>query len=634
MAAPEWNTSPECTNEEHARNLLLNYHLAFQWNLPFPQYPSAPLLYPPPGKSDVFKFPRSSSSAANVDIDAMSTGLVDAIPLCPPPVTMDRIREMSRTVRATAEHTVSLNKIHFTAREGNPLLCDEDFALVDTELDKGILESRSLPSLRSLMKPTYTEIGLIPAAARADAREERLNPQWEERVAAHQALREATPMAHTPTRVDTLAAVGMGSAVVDAASIWQDETRSSFRHANNVDADFFTMLRLVATRKLGLAVAAQGPSSPVEDEALTFVFCFLRLLFQTSSVEARQSVWSAFRSAATSKIASSLLSELAPFGDAWTRLGTQYAELLMTRAPSKTALPFGRRKEDGGDGSEFADDGTIILISNNDLASLEEERQVGATGSGPTKPSLRHAMHPSKANVYAVDVLPVLPSHFVEASSSVAATPLAGDAQGLTRVVYRGLNNRRPAPHVLVQSDGAFLEGTSSPNVPLADFGTIAVRSNRHEFFSQISVEDGISRVSTSAVLMQLQPATAASTATITALSLGERRVAIYQTLPRTITLKRALARDVHATDYIIGFDASIDEQKLKQQRTELQAKKANFQQLMAERKAMQGHSDPTIQHDVTGITLQQKVEDGIDVQDLLDAPEVANDFAPEINGS
>jgi hypothetical protein len=538
-------------------SIKTNLQLSFQFGVTFPEYPSVPLLYTPPVKGEVFDFPRGVSS---VDLEVMSTGLVEAVPLCPPPATMERHRALSDVVRATNAQAAALERIYYTPQEANRLLSDEDFRLVDTELDKSILESRDLPNLRSLMKPTYTEIGLAPAVVRATARDERLHPHWEQKIREQAALRAATPMADTPTRADTTTVFTSGS--VDPAAMWMEATKASFKHARLVDECFVSFLRFIAARKLGLLDSAECASSQVhthDDKCVTFAFCFLRQIQSRTPETQRQGLWNAFREAAVDPetkldTLGSLVNALSGGSDDWGQLARRFSELRSVARDGGAdggVLPFSPEQELQADGKSI----TVLTL----LDSLARPANI-----------LRH---PTKPNVFPVEVIPILPSHFPEAihsASSIIPPALAGDAKGLTKVTLLGCTRRAAGPHI-IDRDGTLLEGDGALTARLEPRQTFATHGRRADLFENITVEDGVTRVGTSGILLHLCSATSdvGDGAGIAAISPQERRVAVYNALPKTRTMRRQTKARARSPDYVVGLDERLEQRLKKQPRKE-----------------------------------------------------------------
>lgn len=590
------------TPAEAINSLLTNVQVSFQYSLPFPEYPSVPLLYPPPVLQEAFDFPRGVSA---LDIEVMSTGLVEAIPLCPPPVTLAAHQKLSAVAEATRQHAVALDKIYYTAQEANPLLTDEDFQLVDTDLDRSILESRNLPNLRSLMKPTYTEIGLVQASVRAATRDERLHPSWEQRVADVEAMRAATPTAHTPTRLAATDVAGGGNAssafllgpttprgthVVDALKLFTEGTKASFNHARLLDESFLFFLRFIAASKLGVIAAttngdaaaaviagrslATSQQQTAEEEAgLTITYLCLRQLQLRTSDTARQDVWTALRNAAvdpanTLATLPSLVGDLTTGNAGWAQLAARFAAQRSATGATAAVRPYTPAQELSRDGK------SLLFVCKDD--SVAQDRQ------------LLPMRHPTKANVYPVDVIPIFPSNYEEtvthsgtSAGGSAATALAGDAKGLTRLTMLGCT-RRPAGYHLV-SDGELFESCSAPTLHgTRHFASIVGRRHRNDRFESIQLEDGVKRVSTSSVLFHVCQVTdvrpadagadAATTSTVShrAFASDARRVALYNVIPKTNTMRRHATAREDSPDYVVSFDERV-EPSLKAARLEQQ---------------------------------------------------------------
>lgn len=240
--------------------LLKQYFHVQEWQVPWPRPKTTPLLYVPDSITHAFDVQNAPTAA---DLDAMALGLIDSIPLAHDLLypEQERLRaNLSRELEISQTQLAeeALHAPYQTAKERNPSLPDEDFALIDVDFCSSGHGQRNLPSITFLMRPSYTEIGLAPAERR----------EAERRMAVTQPMTAFTSTTvggggglsmaggggslHLGPHGNTGSLSAAPESTSSSLSQWNVAASRTFKHAKQLDVCYQQWLSDAATLKLGL----------------------------------------------------------------------------------------------------------------------------------------------------------------------------------------------------------------------------------------------------------------------------------------------------------------------------------------------------------------------------------------------
>lgn len=492
------STVSPSTTADYLRECRNRYYHEHLWEMPFPQVPTAAMLLVPSVVQEAFDV---DIGVMGSEVDAMSFGVLDNIPLVHAPLGRGEIRKTQEIVRSTHERFEqcqldwiakgNMPKLVWTAMERNPELDQKDFDLVDTDIDAGPLEKRSMPSLSLLKRPLYTEIGLSAPDALHQQRLSRLIPsQLLQRVATlnggqpsqlFERLSQAIMHSDSDGAMGTPSHSLLGS--TDADEKWSQGVVSSFRQAVRFENHVTELAGQIAKTKLGLA------GHPDQSVASDIAQGLWQQLFEQTSSYQQQCIWSGVCGLVSRVVSVGAMSPHAAISE--TREGFDALRTLISAVfrghveKRKSALlarwmTWTRRFEEGL---------LIALESNGDLCKsslqITEKEKINSTDPSMSifSPDFRlneqiqrksgRLVDPvdkrSRLPIFPLEVYPVFPSGYEtvmeqlkrdklaprEARSDV---PLASRTQSLTQVVVQGVRDALPEPqacyepHMLIGS--------------------------------------------------------------------------------------------------------------------------------------------------------------------------------------
>lgn len=474
------------------------YH-EYQWKIPMPKVPAAPMLFRPDVLRDVFS---SGSTVMHSEVDAMKTGILEAIPLVYFPVAPGDVR-----------------KALLASSAASPAVLDpKDAELLDTDIDADLLEKRAMPSLTLLKRPLYTEIGLTSVNERHNERLSKLIP-------AHLLARASTTEAGLDLQRSLSAHRGSFSQSQSAEQQRRDGVCKSFKYAKSVDVAFQEMLKAVREEKLGLG----GALSELESSQLTRQF-WEGLFHGTTGAQQRR-IWvavcrhvlSVLKGAAVEEdfslvTSTELVAEIErlrlPYGEVfWPSWCAQFSKVLAEVDVSRSLALLNIRP----------------LDFQTPVNSREQEVFKAAISvPNPLKRTSGRIIDPadnrSRLTAFPVSVCPILPSGFDEVVDLLdhgtdVRTPLIQGAlasryESLSQLVIQGVRDALPRktaqqacaePHMLVNGNLMIADevvqrrggtGAVSPGM------TISTHTSGNLVFDEYLTTDA----DTSTLLMELHP--------------------------------------------------------------------------------------------------------------------------------
>eukprot|EP00742_Colponemidia_sp_Colp-10_P018276 GILJ01021102.1.p1 GENE.GILJ01021102.1~~GILJ01021102.1.p1 ORF type:complete len:771 (-),score=148.85 GILJ01021102.1:60-2069(-) len=220
----------------------------------------------------------------------MALGLIDSIPLAHDllyPEQERRRTNLSRELEISQTQLAeeALHAPYQTAKERNPSLPDEDFALIDVDFCSTGHGQRDLPSITFLMRPSYTEIGLAPAERREEER----------RMAVAQSM---APLTQAPSVAGGMMSGSLPSGSLAGAtqygsqsgtgesgglSQWNVAASRTFKHAKQLDVCHQKWIDDAAILKFGLLHVPGHNSSLTADDVKTITSRIFNLIAYVTS---------------------------------------------------------------------------------------------------------------------------------------------------------------------------------------------------------------------------------------------------------------------------------------------------------------------------------------------------------------
>lgn len=519
------------TSNELLRACSQRMYLEFQWKVPLPQVPAAPMLYRPDILTEVFS---TGNNVMNSEVDGMKLGMLDAIPLVHFPVAP---RELRRTLDASEQ----IEPI---------VLDDKDRELLDTDIDADLLDKRSMPSLTLLKRPLYTEIGLTPAEVRHNERLQRLIPEHlRARSTTEEALRSQFDSS------EGLTSQSASSEDLDPLAQQKKQVSMSFRLAKSVDAAFHRLIASIRDGKLGLA----GAVSELASTELARQFWVL--LFEGTAPAQQRQIWLTMSQYVQSTLSRDgapatnfvqALQELQlPNPDAWASWGATYVVALgeVDKIASRAALrlePLDYEEPEEYDRGVFK-------------ASIDAPHPLKRTSSRLVDPADQRSRLPA----YPVSVCPVLPSGYDEAirggdREGATEGSLARRYEGISHLVVQGVRESLPRreqrcqePHLLVNGSLLIAESASNGSTGCVTSNmTVRARTSANLIFEEYLQTSA----DTSSLLLEIRP-----------------DVCIYDVISERREYRRNAAATKAPTfeQFVVCFDETTDSRVPKRRRVE-----------------------------------------------------------------